>query len=366
MIKQEIITHYKEFLLLKQEWNDLLLRSAFIHPQLTWEWFDAALRHRHIHDNLLVILIRKHSQLIAAAPLMIHREPIGFKRKISTRRLVWIRYIADVVDFIVDKVFAEAAVSALWKTIAECPAWESLRLETFSTRSPLFDFHKRFSCHVLPKPHWYAAFGSPFINITGSFESYYQCRRKSKAISDIERRMRRLDEQRGTVRLCISDVWSDADYEKMRALDFKRKERSGHVTLVARSDRAGWLKDIRETYNATRGWLVLLMYDSICDAMPIAYCVCFHHVNGIYFWTTSYDPDYGRYSVGKAILKYVLAEAWKRKAKLFDFMAGNEPYKLQWEPEIATLYTLSSHRKRIKEYAEKSWSLLRTRIKGGA
>lgn len=359
-----VITHYRDFSSLRDEWNQLCARASFRHPQLAWEWFDAALRHQQIHDSLLVITLRKRGRLVGAAPLMIRREPIGFKRKLSTRRLVWIKYIADAVDFIVDEQGAEAALQLIWETIAACTKWESLRLDTFSTRSPLFDLHRRFSSAVLPKARWLAAMGSPFVAISGTFEAYYKALRRTKAIADIERRMRRLEEQRGAVRVCVSDVWSDADYERMKALDLKRRERSGHITLVARPDRAAWLNDIRDTLNRQKKWLVITMYDPTRDAVPIAYCVCFNHESGIYFWTTSYDPDYGRYSAGKAILKYALEEAWKRNAQMFDFMAGHEPYKLQWNPENAMLYSVACYRKRIKEYAEKGWVALRARIKG--
>lgn len=359
-----IITDYQHFCSLREEWNQLCARASFRHPQLAWEWFDAALRHQQVHENLLVITIRKHGRLVAAAPLMIRREPIGFKRKVSTRRLVWIKYIADAVDFLVDKQGAEAAVQLIWETIAACTKWESLRLDTFSTRSPLFDLHRRFSSAVLPKTRWHAAMGSPFVTLSGTFEAYYQSLRRTKAIADIERRMRRLEEQHGAVRVSVADVWSDADYEKMRVLDLKRKEISGHTTLIARDDRAKWLNDIRGIFNQHKKWLVLIMYAPSSETVPIAYCVCFNHESGIYFWTTSYDPEFGEYSVGKALLKYALKTAWEQGAPLFDFMAGNELYKLQWKPENATLYSVTCYRKRIIEYAEKGWTALRTRIKG--
>ncbi len=359
-----VIDTYSEFRHLRQDWNDLLKRSCFPHPQLTWEWCDIAWRHQKMPCHLAVLCVADDGRLVGIAPLMVVSEPIFLKGLARIRRLTLIPYgtsYADTADLIVDKKNATKTVESIWEAVYCYPVWDSLRFERLTSMSPNFNIHHQVCRGLFPGASWTVRSGHAVIPVRGSFEEYWRTLRRSKAIRDVERRLRRLEERGGRLRVQVTTVWDEEVTQRLLRLDHKHMEATGRRSFLLRSD-ADWLAELRETYTKLGYWLVFLAFDEGNDeSSPIAYCVCLGYEGGVYVLETAYDPEYARYSIMKLLFRHMLAESWKRNARLFDFMSGAEEYKLQWRPEVALTFDLAFHRNRVKEEIELLWlQMMRT------
>lgn len=347
-----IVETYEGFSSLKEEWNHLLKRSSFPHPQLTWEWFDIAWRHLKPRGHLAVFCALEGERAIGFAPMMVLQESAFLRSIIKIRLLTWVLYNADVADFIVEERRANEAIEEIWKAVHDYKGWDLIRLDNLTSMSPHFMVHHRVCARLFRRARWTLKEGHPFVRVSGSFGEYYQSLRKSKAISDIGRRFQRLQEKGSRVHFEFKTSWDDEVHKQLLELAVGRVEATGHQSFLVDFHYANWLSEIRRTYNNLGYWLVFLLYDDSRDNLPIAYAICFSYADVICYWTVSYNPQYAQYSVGKLLLKYTLEKAWERGARIFDFMAGAEEYKLQWKPEVAFLFGLSFSRSRIKE----AWS----------
>ncbi len=364
-----LVDSYSQFLGLKAEWNDLVQRSSFPHPQLTWEWFDIGWRHLKSDRRLAIFRIKDRGRLVGLAPLMVVKEPIAVKGMLKVRRLVWIAYDppnVDTVDFIVEKDLAARTIESLWKAVREYSAWDSLRLELFSSLSPNFRIHHQVCRRVFGTPTWVLRTPIYVVPIKGSFEAYWETVSKTRAISDIDKRLRRLQESGGRPRLEVTANWDDELHENLLRLSAKRIEATGHPAFLLLPQVASWLSEVRQTYNKLGYWLIFLAHDDAKDQQgPIAYRICFNFQGAIYDFTSFYDREYAEYAVGKLLLKFVLEETWRRGARMYDFMSGAQEYKLQWEPEQAFKFNLIWHRNPIRAEAERGWHEMRRLARWG-
>ncbi len=64
----------------------------------------------------------------------------------------------------------------------------------------------------------------------------------------------------------------------------------------------------------------------------LAFCVAlkFDQSYHFYLFSTNKQNKYARFSIGKIFLKKLLKSVFEREYKIFDFMAGEEPYKFEW------------------------------------
>ena len=354
-----IIEEYEAFAALEDEWNDLLKRSSFLHPQLTWDWFDTSWR--HLEDDvtrLAVFRVTQKGILRGIAPLMIVHEQLPFHRVYRIRTLSWIMVNADVVDFIVDDGKASTVIEHIWAAIFDFEGWDLLALDRVSSMSPNFILHHQICAryhHALRPVSWTLQGGNPILPIDGDFDEYFEKIRKSKAIADIDRRLKRLQESGTDIRYEIATQWDDKLDMQLKQLAEEKLEVTDHPILLADSRYTEWLSDIRRKYDERGYWLIYLIYNQADDGKPIAYAICFLFSRAIYYWTVAYDPAYARFSIGKLLLKSVLKESWNRQIDRFDFMFGAENYKMQWKPDLAFQFRLSIARSRIKA----AWCLMK-------
>ena len=344
-----IVETYEDFRRLKKDWNELLERSSFRHPQLMWEWFDAAWSYMESPKHVAVFCARDGERLVGIGPMAVLEGSLLPKGYFKVRVLSWILYSSDVVDFIVEKEVAKQVVEEIWKAVHDYGKWDFLKLDNFTSMSPNFLFHHQVCNRLFRSARWRLLDGHPHLRVSGSFQGYYEDVRRSKAIADIERRLRRLEEKGGRVRFETRTTWDEKIHEELLRLAGKRKEAGDRSPLLADSLRTQWLSRVRESYNGLGYWLICLLYDDAGRGSLIAYAICFSSGEGLYYWTVSFDPDYAEHSVGKLLLRHVIEEAWLRGARLFDFMAGAEEYKLQWRPEVAFFFGLCVSRTPITE-----------------
>jgi len=178
---------------------------------------------------------------------------------------------------------------------------------------------------------------SPYISIDGSWTDYYTTLGKNVR-SDVRRRQNGLDKM-GKVEFTrlheVADV--AGTLSTIKAIHVKCRQARGETSWYADERRYRFVSLILQRFGARR-WLDMVFL-RLNDRI-IAYYLGFRYNNVVYFWNTGYDPEFSEVSPGKLLLHYWIAEAFAGGYREFDFMVGEEPYKLQWTSQARPNYEL--------------------------
>ena len=79
---------------------------------------------------------------------------------------------------------------------------------------------------------------------------------------------------------------------------------------------------------ANNGWLALYFLTANDEPIAGLYCVEYDHT--MYEILSGFDPDFSRYSVGNLLHAKVIEKCIEKKIEEFDFMKGDESYKLKY------------------------------------
>jgi CelD/BcsL family acetyltransferase involved in cellulose biosynthesis len=237
--------------------------------------------------------------------------------------------------------------------------WDEMRLTQLSDASPNFELIEggltREGYEVETEP----LIGSPYVQIQGSFDSYYGGLGKNLK-RDVAKKMRRLTEAGVELNFEVVTRLDESLLGELRDFNRKRFEAEQHRSFFLDEQRYNFVCDVAKTFNET-GWWRLFLFRS--KGSLVAYRLCFAYDNVLYDWNTSYDVEYFKYSLGKILLKPVLAYCFDEGFKVFDFMAGDEDYKLKWTDKMRTNYQLSAQKAGLKTMLAKVYSRARGRLK---
>ena len=294
---------------------------------------------------------------------MLHRRPVVYRGLVKLRALSFIGYgFTDNSDFVVSPGSAgasrEQVVRALFDHMFQNQKlWDEILLTQLTDASPNFEFVQR---ETKRKGYDVAAeklIACPYIEIRGDFETYYGGLRQNLK-HDVARKSRRLAEQGLEPDFEAITRVDDNALMELRELNRKRFEATGHRSFFLRDDRFAFLRELAVVFTERQRWLLFLFR---VKGRLVAYHLCFAYTDAVYDWNTSYDLDYSLYSLGKILLKPVLEYCFEKGHKVFDFMAGDEDYKLKWTEKMRTNYQIAVRRRNLKTGLMKSYFSIKRR-----
>lgn len=78
----------------------------------------------------------------------------------------------------------------------------------------------------------------------------------------------------------------------------------------------------------------------VCEGVPRAAAFGFETENGYYYYNSAYDPDAAMASPGVVLLSTMIETEIDRGAETFDFLKGDEQYKLRHGAELRPLFVI--------------------------
>jgi len=81
----------------------------------------------------------------------------------------------------------------------------------------------------------------------------------------------------------------------------------------------------------TRGWLYVALLEQGSD--PVAFQLGFRCGNKLWDYAKAYDRSFSRFSPGTLLVRAILDYGFSHGYKEYDFLRGEEPYKMVWGPE---------------------------------
>lgn len=324
MVEVKAITNQEQLGAIKDEWDALLKKSqATVFQSFAWQytWF----KHYGKRKRLLTLLIYEKKKLIGIAPLFVSFGYLGLPLKIVSFLSIG---PTDYGDFILASGKEEIALKAVLDYLTEYKKWDVLDWQQLRKNSRSLEVLEKllaenhFTLKELVQDVSFA------VELPGNWEQLLSSLSKKFRwnVEYYNRRLRRdynfeLEEVRQEKDLAKKMEsffnlhrrrWRD---KKQPGLFFSKKYQAFHQDIAAEFLKEGWLK------------LCFLKLNN----EVVASLYGFKHNQVFYYYLGGFDPAWGRFSVATVLTSQAMKEALEEKFVWFDFLRGEESYKLKWQ-----------------------------------
>jgi CelD/BcsL family acetyltransferase involved in cellulose biosynthesis len=312
---------------LREAWSQILCRTPGANPQMTHEWLSTCWEAFGDKRRLSLITVTDGGRIKGIAPLAV--VPVGGKAGIRLNKLTFVGDgLTDYQDLLATDEAREQVLRTLLRFVIDGnDGWDAIHFRNIRGDSPnlpiLRDILKGTSLPFVERVN----IQSPYISIDRNWADYYGSLGQNVR-SDVRRRANGLARlgKAEFVRLHeVDDV--DDTLKTIRSIHVKCREALGGTSWYADDRRFRFASLILKRFG-DRKWLDVVFLK--LDGKVIAYYLGFAYGNVVYFWNTGYDPEFSRVSPGKLLLHYWIQDSFAAGCREFDFMVGEEPYKLQW------------------------------------
>jgi len=245
---------------------------------------------------------------------------------------------ADYLDLLALPAMRGEVAEAIAEHLAGTGGFDVLDLFELPADSALLpSFHRRaladegFVARIEPR------YVCPQVDLHGSWEEVLS---RSRRASNFRRRRKQVEAMGGEHRLVLAASDAPAALERFLRLHERRWEGEGgsegigtrahvafHHEVVPKLARAGWLR-FDELW--VEGECRASIYGIECGST-------------YYFYQSGYDPDWSAKSVGLVLLGMSMERAIGRGMRVYDFLHGVEPYKLDWATRATQTLRLQVH-----------------------
>ncbi len=324
----EYVDSLRRFLELEAEWDELESRSLchiFQNHRFLRSWLETAGRHTKV--QLAIVLYREDGVLQGVLPCCV-------TKRMGIPTLSWLGgfHLVDYGDVLFDHSadlpvgdFMDGALNLIEQRVGFHVSFFDNVREDAAAYHYLHDHFRAYRRKV-----------APFIRFGESFEQYIDSLKafRKKMKSDTLRQIRRLSEI-GPLEFCVCPFGEqDLDFAIHAFLDQKRTRlhelgQAGAIELPGYAD----LLFAEAHQNRYRHVSYLSLNKEI-----IAVHFGYHYRNGtFYYYMPSFANEYAAYSPGRVLIYYLLKLCYEQGVEIFDFTAGNEPYKYDWTRDEASV-----------------------------
>lgn len=159
------------------------------------------------------------------------------------------------------------------------------------------------------------------------FDHYLKDARSAKTRKSFRRKKRKLINAHGAQWELIQSV-DGSLVDEMADLDIRRSLRgqTGRSFFLENANRDFLKSLIKELANDNRIWAICLRIDGVLHAFDLL----FLYSGKVLSYQTAFDSSFYSSSVGNLTLLESLKFTFKKKAKAYDFLSGDDSYKRAW------------------------------------
>lgn len=328
-----VLRSAEELEALGSEWNGLQCRMALPEIFYRWEWSWCFYRHFRHDVPLCVVTVRNSGRLVGLAPLCItSRTRIG--RRVRVLEPI-IGNLADYRNLLVDNtVNRRRVVRALLTTIdALGSEWDVAEFRELPSRD-ITTLQLISWLPELPGVRYGLRVASRTATLT--YASDFERKGDAKQIRWIRNKQRQLERERG-LEIRIGEAGDDDFWPQFFALHEVRWPGSPLHTPAGRR----FLDDLRQRLAP----LALLECSRlVLDGRTAAMHFGFKDARKVYYYMPVMAQEFKRDRVGN-ILTLALVDHYARTHQEFDFLRGDEQYKLWWTDDASVNFRLRLHRR---------------------
>ncbi len=335
----------EEFESLREEWNDLLERSASRSIFLTWEWQFACWRHFGEGHRLMLFSVRDgDGSLAGIAPLRVRRDG----QLLSARAVTFLgatRVSSDYLDLIAAPGREEAVASAVWDALlARARDWDYLELsdvlDDSITARHLVRMAEERGCFV----DRLVCQECPYLPLPADLDGYWKELGPTMRAS-VRRKTRKLEE----LGFCFQTLSDPVPLARALETLYDLHEKRWAVRELSGKFRDSSLREFHLWIARTLGARGLVRISSLARGEHvIATLYAFEFKQVFTYYQSGFDPQVPspdlratEYSPGSVLISQLVQNAIGRGFREFDFLRGVEPYKLRWTSEMRITRTLT-------------------------
>ena len=176
---------------------------------------------------------------------------------------------------------------------------------------------------------------APSINLSGSWEDFYNTRIKTKVRADSRRQRKRLSElgslsfrvarnnDEATILTKIMVDQKQSRYDEMGIKNQFQDQANIDFYVKSTLDRKGPPPHISALYLDDR--VISVHWGEVYNGR-------------FYYLMPSHDPEWDKYSPGRLLLEHLIEWSFTNNLEVFDFTVGGEGYKYDWATHEMPLY----------------------------
>lgn len=340
---------------LRQGWDRLASNLPFRQWQWLSTWWDF---YRETNSRLLLLGVYDSSgELAGLAPWHVERDPWAGR---VVRFLGSGEVCSDYLTILAEPESAHAVARAVAAWLDESRDWDAIELDGMSADDAAIQELVQTLGHaghcVVSQP----ASRAWRTQLPSAWPDYVQGLRKQRrgGVRTLERRF--FDTGRATIQTATDGASLARGLEVLAYLHQRRRESLGDAGCFASPRFHAFLAEAAARFLAT-GQLRLQWTE--LDGQVVAAAFCLLGASGVYYYQSGIEPDAMQQKPGWlqliGTLKQVIAEGYTE----FDFLRGDEPYKLDWraEPWPLAKVRIASHRP-LARWRHRGW-LAQQRLK---
>ena len=328
-ITSKLLHSPAEFHVISAEWKELFLRCAdatpFQHPSWLLCWIEA-----FQPRDLVGVEVREGKRLIGFAPLLIY--PRDGERVLAFAG----GGVSDYLNLIAQPGTEELVIEQILDAVHSIPNWSVLDLTDLSgnsavCRSVLGREHsqKHDVCYVMSLPQ--------------TSEQLIDSLTKRQWANLRNARSRTQREGEATIERASAENSAEFLEDLVRL----------HTIRWNELDQNGVLSDSRllDFHSGVAPALLkdglLRLYRMRLNERTIAAIYAFFHRETVFCYLQGFDPQFAHLSPGTQLMFSVIEDAVKLGLRRFDFLRGEEGYKLHWRPQGEPTFRIEVPRLRL-------------------
>jgi len=329
----KVVTNMADFAGLREEWNDLLSRSATKHIFLTHEWQYTWWKHFGTGDeNLLILLVRDGDDLVGIAPL--RRDRLRLKGLPVFRTISFLLgYEADYRDFLLQQGTEWDVLGNLISYLkGQVGSWHILSLIGLHGASRSNEIIPVLSRQQGLFYHGEVGVPCPFIPLPKSYDSFL-ARMSGSTRREYQRKLRKMEREKGEVHVEIhrGNQATSADIDEFLRLHHSSWQSRGGSQAIVSERMEAFHHDLIENMEGVEWPLISRI---VIGGNPCSIIYGYVIDDVFYDYLPGFEPSLSRYSLGaQAIMQTVefgIAEGWRE----FDLMRGEERYKFHFTDRV--------------------------------
>jgi GNAT acetyltransferase-like protein len=314
-MKIEIIDGIEEFKNLKSQWDLVYNEDSNGHVFSSWGWLQGFFE--VTKDKWFVIGVKPPDQDEFAAffPLTLH------KNKLTLNKILQIggTPIADYTGFVCKPEYADRVIECFSDYVINNISWNRFHLkdvndDRLDSIVSKFD-NDKFNVQEIN------CVCCPYINLPDTWDDYLKDKLSRPARSKLKRRINKLNLLPGFRSVEVDDNNFDEQVDTLLNL--------WHAHWHIRPK--GYLNIFKRSYENNLLWLNTLYSDEI----PLASMAAFKDVprNTFRVFITAYNTDFANFAPGRVLFANSIKYAIENGYKVYDFLRGEEDYKLKFGAE---------------------------------
>lgn len=312
----------ESFASLEKPWRELLPACTTNHIFITPHWSRVWWQVFGSGSELLLLSVRRDTELVGIIPLMRRRDEISF---------IGSSDVCDYMDFVIQQGQESAVFSQLLDYLEPmdwgCIALHSLTPDSLAL-SHFVPMAKQQGYLVKTTPEDV----SPQLTLSSDWEEYLSLLKK-KDRHELRRKLRRLSQVKSARFYTVTEKeqLSQELGEFFRIFKLNRDEKAAFMT----DQRRGFFEALVLAL-AGEGYISLSFLE--VDGIRVASALCFDYNDGLSLYNSGYDPAYASLSVGLLCKVFCMKEGIVDGKRRFDFLRGAEPYKYDLGGQDVPIY----------------------------